>query len=139
MKIPVVLTAIRSAGLKDTLPRRAVVEALAGMRVPGSPADIAKKTAALGKPVNLVTVYRIIEALEDVGVVHRHPCSGHYSLCQLDSIDGHHGFLHCHDCGKTEEFHSEELCRVEKGIASKAGFVSHSHVAEIVGVCRHCR
>lgn len=138
MTVSTALSAMRAAGLKDTLPRRAVVEALASLAKPATPAEIAAAAARRKSPVNLVTVYRIVEALEPLGVVHRHPCSGGYSLCQLDSVAGHHGFLHCHDCGKTEEFQSEELCSLEKSIAGRAGFTSHSHVAEIVGVCRDC-
>ncbi len=139
MMTSVALSAMRAAGLKETLPRRAVVEALATLSKPATPAQIAATTAKRKTPVNLVTVYRIVEALEPLGIVHRHPCSGAFSLCQLDSVAGHHGFLHCHDCGKTEEFQSEELCSLEKSIAGRAGFLSQSHVAEIVGVCRHCR
>ncbi len=138
MTIATALSAMRAAGLKDTLTRRAVLEVLAAASSPLSPAEIAKLATERGKPVNLVTVYRIIEALASLGVVHRHPCSGAFTLCQLDSFGGHHGFLHCHDCGKTQEFRSEALCAVEKGIASAAGFTSQSHVAEIVGVCRDC-
>jgi Fe2+ or Zn2+ uptake regulation protein len=130
---------MRAAGLKDTLARRSVVETLAARREPATPADIAAAALERQTPVNLVTVYRILEALEGAGVVHRHPCSGRFALCQLESPEGHHGFLHCHDCGRSEEFLSEDLCRLEKTIAASAGFASQSHVAEIIGTCRDCR
>ncbi len=130
---------MRAAGLKDTLPRRSVVETLAARRSPATPADIAAATIKRKRPVNLVTVYRILEALAAIGVVHRHPCSGRFALCQLESPNGHHGFLHCHDCGHSEEFLSEDLCRIEKSIAANVGFTSQSHVAEIIGTCRDCR
>lgn len=139
MTIESALNAMRAAGLKDTLARRSVIEILAARRESASPADIAEAAKRRKKPVNLVTVYRILEVMEGAGVVHRHPCSGRFALCQLDSTAGHHGFLHCHDCGHSEEFLNEDLCRLEKNIAAKAGFASQSHVAEIIGTCRDCR
>jgi Fur family ferric uptake transcriptional regulator len=129
---------LQAAGLKDTLPRQTVLAVLQAAKTTLSPAQIAKRTAAKKQPVNLVTVYRILNVFEQLGIVHRHPCSGQYTLCQLDASDGHHGFLHCQTCGKTEEFLSDELCSIEGKIARSSGFRPLSHVAEIVGVCRFC-
>jgi Fe2+ or Zn2+ uptake regulation protein len=138
MRINEILTALRNNGLKDTQPRRLVIEALAASAIPLAPAAIAERTTKAGRSVNIVTVYRVIEALEHAGVAHRHPCGGGYTLCALPGQAGHHGFLHCSECGTTEEFSESSL----PGATSQAASAwqlsnAHSHI-EIHGRCPKC-
>jgi Fe2+ or Zn2+ uptake regulation protein len=88
--------------------------------------------------INLVTVYRILEKFETLGLVHKQPTSGGFVLCALSAEHGHHGFLSCQQCGTVEEFADPDLCRVENAIARKAGFIPASHLSEIVGICSTC-
>lgn len=126
-------------GLRDTQPRRLVIEALRRSLKPVSPYDVQKQIHKRGAAVNAVTVYRVLAAFEGLGLVHRHPCDGKYMLCSIPEEKGHHGFLHCHDCGRTEEFCEPKLCKLENAIAASAKFRPSSHVSEIVGTCRDCR
>ena len=125
---------LRSRGLKDTHPRRAVLDALGGGRVL-SPQAISEAARSL----NLVTVYRVLAAFEKVRIIHRHPCSGEYSLCAMPGEEGHHGFLHCSSCGRVQEFRSPELCEAEEKAARAARFRASDHVSEIIGTCAACR
>ncbi len=124
--------------LRDTQTRRSVLQALQSAKKPLSPADIRQWIVRKGNAINVVTVYRILEVLVKLGAVHRHPYQSLFSLCTLPDTPGHHGFLHCDDCGKTEEFHDERLCHIENAIAKKSGYVPKTHVSEIRGVCSHC-
>jgi Fe2+ or Zn2+ uptake regulation protein len=130
--------ALKSKGLRDTQPRRLVIEALARIRSAASPAEIHDSIDKKGAAINLVTVYRVLEVLREKHLIHQHPCDGRYSLCSMPDASGHHGFLHCSSCGKTEEFVNAALCRMEDAIARKAKFRPSEHVSELIGTCHSC-
>lgn len=129
---------LKDFGLKDTQPRRMVLNMLYRTRVPASVQMIQKKILSTDQTINAVTIYRILDVFEKLHIVHRHPCNGCYSLCTLPDKKGHHGFLHCRSCDGIEEFASDDVCRVEHGIAKKSGFTPDAHVSEILGVCTSC-
>lgn len=128
------------SGMKDTAPRRLVIEALSDRPGPVAAKDlhawIARKR---GRSVGLVTVYRILDLLERVGAVHRHAAEGMYSVCPIPSVRGHHVLLHCDSCGKVEERHDHSLCAREDAVARSAGFLPDRHVSEILGTCQSCQ
>lgn len=126
---------LRRRGLRSTLPRRKVITALSLRSMPLSPPEIVD---AVDGSVNLVTVYRMLEDMENVGLVHRHHPTGKFVLCSMPEQKGHHGFLHCVSCGKTEEFMDPALCKMENTIAKRAGFTPVSHLSAIDGHCAAC-
>ena len=138
MRIDRIPAVLKSLGLRDTRPRRMVLCCLADADRPLSPQDIHERIRSVGRSVNLVTVYRVLEALEETGLVHRHPCDGGITLCTRPGTGGHHGFLHCVGCGQTQEFVSEELARAEDVITSRIGFVPASRMSELTGRCAAC-
>lgn len=125
-------------GLRDTQARRLVVEALRRQKKAMSAQEIRKAVSARGSAINAVTVYRVLEVLERLKVVHRHPCSGNLTLCTMPDQAGHHGFLHCSSCHEVEEFASPRLCEVENEVAREKHFLPHQHVCEIIGICSRC-
>lgn len=131
-------SSLKHHGLRDTQPRRMVLEAMESLGKPASPSDIHAWITARGDTVSLVTVYRILAVLERLNLVHRHACNGLLSLCSLPSPDGHHGFMHCHGCGSVEEFSDSTLRRAEDAVATKAKFRPASYANEILGLCFSC-
>lgn len=129
---------LRTNGYRDTQPRRLVLEAMRSLREPASPYDIQKKIERKNVRVSPVTVYRVTGLFESLGLAHRHPCSGKLSLCDHPGETGLHGYLHCHDCGSSEEFCSTELGDVTRMHAKRKGFVSKRPLLEIVGTCKGC-
>ena len=129
---------LKTSGLRDTQSRRLVLEALATSSKPISQKEIHLWITKNGSTTNLVTVYRIVEALEKLSIVHRHPSSGGFVLCTMQE-EGHHGFLSCQECGMVEEFSDPSLCKEEDRIARKAGFTPKHHVSEIIGCCADCQ
>lgn len=132
-------TVLHGSGLRDTQPRRVVFQALQKLKKALTPHDLQRSLAAKKTDINIVTVYRVLEAFEKANIVHRHPCNGAFSLCTIPHQKGHHGFLHCNSCDKVEEFTDQSLCNLEHGIAKKAGFTPMDHVSEIIGRCKLCR
>ncbi len=132
------VTILRAAKLRDTQPRRLVLQALIAMGKPLSPKDIYEWCIGENAAINLVTVYRILEKFEEQHIIHKHPSSGGVTLCSLPEEGGHHGFLSCQSCGRVEEFSDSDLCKEENRIAESSGFRPRHHVSEIIGECAEC-
>ena len=130
---------LASVGLRTTQPRRAVLRVLSHKHVPHAPQDVWRAVRRSGQSVNLVTVYRILRQLQEVGIVHLHPTTGKYVLCTAIGDHACHSFLTCEQCGNVEELHDEQLCAEEHRIAKKAGFAPRYHVSDVVGICAHCQ
>ncbi len=94
-------------------------------------------TASSGKRVNIVTVYRVLDALVSHDLAHRHP-DGRVSLCTLPDSRGHHAFLRCAICGKIEEFHARGICAVVRNAAHRKHFRVAEHMTAILGTCAAC-
>lgn len=124
--------------LRDTQARRSALVTLQASREPLSPQDVLQKIVKKNIAVNAVTIYRTLEAFEQCGLVHRHIGTGRYSLCTMLHHAGHHGLLHCHGCGRIEEFFSPTLCKIEHRIASSAHFAVSRHISELIGTCQTC-
>jgi Fe2+ or Zn2+ uptake regulation protein len=129
---------LRSRGLKDTLPRRAVLQILDSAKNPLSIQDIHVHLTKQKQSIGVVTIYRVIEALSKAGLVHRHPLEGTLSGCTLPDVSGHHVLLHCASCGTVREVHDHELCKRENQLAKQLGFTPSHHVSELIGTCSSC-
>lgn len=93
---------IRSAGLRVTSSRIAVLSALREAALPLSHADVASKLEHLG--MDRTTVYRNLIDLAEAGVLRRSDV-GHTWRFELSSSgdehdSGHHPHFVCTDCGK---------------------------------------
>jgi Fur family ferric uptake transcriptional regulator len=108
------------------------------MEKPVSAYDIQHWLAAQGEGINQVTVYRVLSALEKSALVHRHPCDRSYSLCTIPEVKGHHGFLHCSTCGRTQEFSNDGLSEAVRKVARSQKFQPLQHMSELVGTCVLC-
>jgi Fur family transcriptional regulator, zinc uptake regulator len=139
MTVSPILERLHAEGYRDTQPRRLVVEALGAMKKPGSPYDIQKWIAHKYGNISPVTVYRVTELLLSLGLAHKHPCSGALALCAHPNKHGAHAYLHCHSCGKSEEFFSTALQSTAVNEAKTRGYSSPTTLLEISGTCRDCR
>lgn len=132
------LSRLHALGLRDTQQRRMVLDALEKMNKPASPYDIRAWLQKRGSTVSAVTIYRITDLLQKLGIVHRHACSGHLSSCTLPEKKGVHAYLHCHGCGSSEEIASEAIHDIAAKEARSKGFTKVTPILEIVGTCRDC-
>ena len=130
---------LSSAGLRDTQPRRMVLQVLLKARAPYSQKEMYQFIQKSGGAINLVTVYRILQQFSEAGIVHLHPTTGKYVLCTEANSHACHSFMTCERCGSVEEFHDTKLCAEEHRIAKNAGFSPRYHVSDVVGVCSRCQ
>ncbi len=132
-----VLTTLKSAGLRATPQRIALLNVLGAARSPLSVEQIHK----LLQPhkVDTVTIYRSLERFVSVGIARRAHIGGDHAHFELhDEHDHHH--LVCLSCGKTEDFtgcHIETLsARALRGSTSFTSVTEHS--LELFGMCNSC-
>ncbi len=91
-----------------------------------------------GKKIAPLTVYRHLDFLTRVGLVHRIESTQSYLPC--DHPHDHHEsqYLLCSDCGYVEEVHSSTVETAVESIASKRGFRPTRAVVEVSGLCADC-
>ena len=132
------IAALRSRGYRVTKPRRHVLEAVEATSVPVSPHEIQKIMDQQGKHLDHVTIYRVLNLLSSLNLVHKVLSRGGFVKCNLPGVSGCHRFLLCRNCGQLQEFSDEALCRQESSIAQNFGFQAERHMTECFGLCRDC-
>jgi Fe2+ or Zn2+ uptake regulation protein len=138
---------LKSRGYRQTKPRMLVLQTLDAATVPLSPYEIADRIKELGEKGDVVSVYRILQALEDNDLVHRVLASGKYRKCHLaPEADCHrHQAQHCHhnlvcrQCGGIEEVHCPGMDLIEQALGAQSSFQIESHALEFTGLCGTCR
>jgi Fur family ferric uptake transcriptional regulator len=124
-------TAMRAKGMRWTAPRRRIVDALARLGHATPEEIVAEVTADGGSELAPSTVYRALDALQELGfVAHSHfeKRSPSYHLA------GHADHVHlvCLGCGDVGELPVQALRR-ERGFAAEV-----THLA-VQGWCAGCR
>jgi Fur family ferric uptake transcriptional regulator len=129
---------LRAAGLRRGAARAAVLEHLDAQECCASAQEIHTGLGAAGRPVGLATVYRVLDALAEQGLLQR-----------LDVGDGvtryeplrtkHHHHLVCDDCGKVEAFADDRLEHVIRAVEKRSGYAVAAHDVVLRGACASCR
>jgi Fur family ferric uptake transcriptional regulator len=88
--------------------------------------------------INYVTVYRNLESLEIIGVIHKIPTGFKYKYELSDKLRSHHHHIVCDKCAKSESISNEGLELKINAIAKKHKFKLNSHIFELRGVCEDC-
>jgi len=132
-----ILELLSEGGGRRTAARQAIVEAIvaAGNHVTAD--DIARRVQRRFPSVNISTVYRTLDTLEDLGVLD-HVHLGH-GRAVYHLTDEEHEHLVCESCDAVIELPASKLKPFLRSIEREHGFeVDRRHFA-IVGVCRSCR
>lgn len=131
---------LQSQGLRITAARRAICGVLAESRGEHLTAAALHDRAVLrsGVSINSSTVYRTIEALQQLGLV-RHSHLGHGPAVVHLVHDGGHHHLVCEDCGRTEDLPAADVRAALSELAGRYGFVPETLHVSVIGVCAACR
>jgi Fur family zinc uptake transcriptional regulator len=86
-------------------------------------------------------VYRALEKLVEMGMVHRLESLNAFVACRHPSCEDHAStaFAICETCGSVSEFADEEISRRLSGWAKGEGFVLQKTVIELRGLCSTCK
>jgi Fur family ferric uptake transcriptional regulator len=128
---------LRARGYRLTPQRQLVLEAVTALGH-ATPDEVAERVRATATGVNISTVYRTLELLEELGLV-THTHLGHGAPTYHAADDADHLHLVCRECGGIDEMAPEVLDDASRRIAADRGFaVDASHFA-IFGTCRACQ
>ncbi len=127
-------------GYRLTAPRQAVVEVLASSKYILNPQEVYAQARERYPRLGLVTVYRTIEKLEELGLLQRvHRPSG----CQgfIAAFSGHQHLLICQECGRVVYFEGdhEGIDRLTESVEKLGGFHIREHWLQLFGVCAKCQ
>lgn len=125
-------------GYKLTSQRRTVLKTISDSYAHMTPADVYEQARQDNPKVGLVTVYRTLELLSDLGLicrVHREGRSRSYTLAP----SGHHHHMICTQCGAVTDFTACNLNELENKLSRDTGFQIEGHVLEFSGRCRNCQ
>lgn len=129
---------ISQSGRRLTRPRRAVIRALLADEGHQSPAEVYERARVYCPTVGLVTVYRTLELLAQLGLVRRiHSGNGCHDYAAASH--GHRHHLVCRACGATVEFDGCDLHPLLEQIGRATGFRVDEHLLELAGLCPACQ
>ncbi len=127
---------LRAKGYRLTPQRQLVLQAV-GELGHGTPDEIVTAVRRTASGVNISTVYRTLELLEELGLV-THTHLGHGAPTYSVATDDDHVHLVCRDCGDVSEAPPDVIARFVRELAATSGFsVDVGHFA-VFGRCATC-
>jgi Fur family transcriptional regulator, ferric uptake regulator len=131
---------LRRQGFRSGGARAAVVEHLAEQDCCLSAQEIFDGLRAKGRAVGIASVYRGLELLADLRLVHRIDLGGGVTRFEPAQPDGeHHHHVVCDDCGRVVQFEDGRLESALSGVAGRLGFALEGHDVVLRGACADCR
>ena len=88
--------------------------------------------------MNAVTIYRVLDAFEGIGIVHKVLAFNGYVKCTMEPSKSCHHYIVCKECRRLDEIEGEDLSRLEAKISKEKGFTVYTHYLEFMGVCKRC-
>jgi Fur family ferric uptake transcriptional regulator len=133
------LQKLKQAGYRVTKSRKSVVRTLQGAEGWLRPESILERARRRHPSLGLVTVYRTLNLLSELGCVRRvHFEDGCHGYAQSALSHSHH--LVCKRCRQVVEFPgTDELEPLLQRLALKTGFIIEDHMLELLGVCPDCQ
>jgi Fur family ferric uptake transcriptional regulator len=126
------------AGYRITQPRLAVIQAMLEDQGYSSPHQIHERAASYCPSVGLVTVYRTLDLMVEMGLARRiHTDEGCHGY--VVASNGHRHHLVCRQCGATVEFDGCDLSVFLARVSQETGYRIDDHLLELVGLCSACR
>lgn len=123
------------AGFRTGAARRQVIELLDGETCALTALEIDRRLSTVGR----ATVYRTLEQLEELGLVHRVDVGGETVAFERNDPTGHHHHMVCVRCGRLVPFSDHALEQAIHRLAEQADFEVSAHDVLLRGVCPRCQ
>jgi Fur family ferric uptake transcriptional regulator len=127
---------LRERGYRMTPQRQLVLEAVTELGH-ATPEDVHAWVRDRAEGVNISTVYRTLELLEEIGLV-THAHLSHGAPTYHAAGGPQHAHLVCHSCGTIAELEPEDLGSMVETVHQRKGFVTDIGHLTISGECRRC-
>ena len=128
---------LRASGYRVTPQRQLVLEAVTKLEH-ATPEEIFADIRQTARGVNVSTVYRTLELLEQIGLV-THTHLGHGAPRYHLAAEAQHVHLVCRDCEKVIEVEPSRGGRPDPALDEQFGFETDVGHLTVFGRCEDCR
>lgn len=129
---------MRHSGCRLTPARRAVVHAIVASQRAITPLQIYEAARRRHRALGLVSVYRTLEKLEQLGLIQRvHQPAGCEAF--IAACTGHQHLLICRRCGRADFFEGDDLRPLIRSISRRTGYSIGEHWLQLFGLCQDCQ
>jgi len=128
-------TRLNEAGFRSGAARRQVIELLEGEHCAVTALEIDQRLPSVGR----ASVYRTLEQLEQLDLVHRVDVGGEGVAYERNDPTEHHHHIVCVRCGRLLPFEDNRLERAIHAVGEEAAFEILSHDVLLRGVCPDCQ
>lgn len=130
-------TELRAKGYRVTPQRQLVLEAVTNLEH-ATPEQICAEVQRTARGVNISTIYRTLELLEEIGFV-KHAHLGHGPPNYHLARDAEHIHLVCRSCGAATDADPDAALGLAAELEKRFGFVTDVHHLTVYGACSDCR
>lgn len=126
-------------GVRLTPVRKRVLELIWNSHKPTGAYDLLPQLAEDGFNSAPPTVYRALDFLLELGLIHRITSFNAYIGCNHPEEAHPTGFFICRQCGNATELPNEQITGLTSQLAEQLGVVVENSTHEITGICARCR
>jgi len=140
MNMELYLRQLKKHRLKITPKRKATIELFFKKKSYLSPQEALEKLTNNFPGISVSTVYRILEELQNAGIlvrIGREDRQLYYSLCCMP--DEHHHHFICRKCRRVEEVGLCNFKEFERFISRTLNCKVENHSVQLEGLCSYCR
>ncbi|MEK7060810.1 MAG: transcriptional repressor [Patescibacteria group bacterium] len=123
---------------RDTTARKAILDILTTSDKPRTVKDIIQLLSEAALEVDRTTVFRIMNAFTDRGIVRKLEFGEGNFRYELLSLP-HHYHIVCTHCGTIRDVEGCDVDEIEKQTAKKYNFKIIHHRLDFFGLCEHCQ
>ena len=128
---------LRAGGYRVTPQRQLILEAVTKLEH-ATPEEIYAEVKQTAVGVNVSTVYRTLELLEQIGLV-THTHLGHGAHRYHLAANAQHSHLVCRECGAVTEVDPAAVSPLVSSLDAEYGFQTDVGHLTVFGTCAQCR
>lgn len=130
-------TTLKTNKYKLTPQRKAIMRVLNKSKTHLTPSQLYDQIKIHNPRYSLVTIYRTLNILADLGLICEVRTSGN-SKSYVAGNPEVHGHLICTQCGRVMDFTDYNLDEVLKKISTESGYTITEHRLDLYGTCPEC-
>ncbi len=130
---------LKSVGLKHTDQRDTILRAFLASREHLSTDELYRRVRRKDARIGFTTVYRTLKLLAECGLASEVAFQDGIARYEHQYNRPNHHHMVCTECGRSVEFFSPEVDRLEAAIGRKYRYQPTRHTFQIYGICHDCR
>jgi Fe2+ or Zn2+ uptake regulation protein len=131
--------AMRTHGYRVTAQRTIILETISHMGGHLSAQQVYQEAVKRLPGLNLATVYRTVESLQEAGLIDTFSTSIEPMQFSLRDSDHPHAHLVCRVCGGVQELDSERIKPLQEMVQRETDFRVDTNHMTLEGLCASCR